>query len=271
MQIRDIRGNTMNIDFEGTITVAQLKQIIQDKLCTVRPNIILVGNGRKLVDTDIIEQSYSIIVVKLFFDEDFTQDTVATETPDTVADTEAPSTPSTETPATETPATETTATSYQRVYNSIDLYEAINVSPLILINIISLISHSNPFFLSYIATNPAMVRTQLMDMFNDPAFNLTVRCASADQDPIRNALNNALDNDSDDSDDSDVTDSDEDSEDEQLSDLPFTENSSFDQDRSTVQRILNEMELGDDMYEQVKSIYLVLDRDEEATLLNLRH
>lgn len=74
---------------------------------------------------------------------------------------------------------------YEKTYTGADIKEAMKKSTDLLLDVMHLIGHSNPFFLSYIATNPVMAREHINTTLDSPEFKLVVKAESVTEDPIK--------------------------------------------------------------------------------------
>lgn len=263
MIIKDLAGKTMELDIDEKTTIGDIKELIQAKLGVRNPGIILIGNGRTLSNDEVVNQSYNIIVVKQKLDATPDAPQVQPAEPNEVPE----ATPQERPEQPVNPVNPVNSSQgYTRTYNNRELYHAVAEEPLILVNIISLMSLSNPFVPSHLVVTPELLKNQLNDMFNDPEFRLTIRCSSAEHDPIAHILDriDSL------SSISDPSESDyETSDDSVSSDSDFVD-SPYELDRLAVLRIMDVVDATPDTFEQIKDIYLFLDRDEDETVLNLR-
>lgn len=74
---------------------------------------------------------------------------------------------------------------YQQTYTGKDIKEAIKKSTDLLLDVMHLIGHQNPFFLSYIATNPSKARDFINETLDSDEFKLVVKAGSVTEDPIK--------------------------------------------------------------------------------------
>lgn len=83
---------------------------------------------------------------------------------------------------------EGTAGAYQHTYTGKDIKEAMRKSTDLLLDVMHLIGHQNPFFLSYLATNPSKARDFIDESLDNEEFKLVVKAGSVTEDPIKPLL-----------------------------------------------------------------------------------
>ena len=130
--------------------------------------------------------------------------------------------------------------SYTRVYSGAEILQAIKVDALIIVNIMNLIAQTNPFYLSYLATNPDAAKDHLLTTLRSPDFTLRVKCESIEQDPVLPALM-----------------------------CPQGPNPYL-VDKANIDYLLSEVGFDNTQFERVKERYLFCDRNIPRTLESLR-
>lgn len=265
MIIKDLRGDKLEISATDGMTIGDLRNIIYDKIGGSNPSMIFIGNGRSLRDSELLNPDHAITIVKQYLEEkvpelathplDPTDQATPADAPDSVPDS-AP------------------AQLYERIYTNTQLQDAIDYDGMIILNILSLLAQLNPFILSHIANNPDLVKNEISAMLNDDAFRLTVRCEFESQDPIQRILNEIGEESNSESEsytDSSESESETESETATVpSVFTLTTEASYESDRAAVLRLLDALDYTLDSFDIVKDLYLFLDRNEEATLLNIR-
>jgi hypothetical protein len=74
---------------------------------------------------------------------------------------------------------------YQVSYNGQQVKTAMKKSSNIMLNLIHMIGHQNPFFLSYLAVNPTKAKEHIEETLNQPDFTIVIKGDSVSDDPIR--------------------------------------------------------------------------------------
>lgn len=127
-------------------------------------------------------------------------------------------------------------------YTGAQVKEALSKDPYVLLNILQLLSHANPFILSYIATTPHLVKTSIIEQLESQSFRLKIMLRPGMTDPIAHLLTATS-----------------------VPVVPDTENQ-YNIDQANIATIVQRVNNPLVTPEYAKDIYLVMDRNVENTI-----